>query len=320
MQALRILFLIPPKVHGIDLFGPVQVFYEAADLGFPVSIRFAGSSQTISSAQGLALGNITLLHQVEPNSVDLVIAAGMDLRLIQSDTFRESIQPYANWLKGLPKKITLASICSGIFLLAEAGVLHNLECTTHWKCTDNLQKMYPTAKVLDNRLFVKDQHVYTSAGMTSGIDMSLYLLEAWYGPIVASKVAREMVVYLRRDAFQSQQSVYLDFRTHLHEGVHRVQDHLMYHPESKNTLEQLADIANMSTRNLTRVFRQATGISILEYKTRLRLELAENLMRNPSYTLAIIAEKCGFEDERQLRRIWKTNFGYAPSQQRVNYN
>lgn len=307
-------------MHGLDLFGPVQVFYEACELGFPVTIDFAAYNGETPSAQGIKLSGMHALDKVNATAYDLVVVPGLDFRFIQSADFSKIIHPYSQWLRSAKDQLTIASICSGVFLLAEANLLHQKECTTHWKCLDYLRNRYTSITVLDNRLFVNADNLYTSAGMASGIDMSLYMLEEWFGPIAAAKVAREMVIYLRRDGKQAQQSIYLDFRTHLNEGIHRVQDHLMYNPEHKNTLDELSDIANMSARNLTRVFRQATGISIQEYKTRLRIELAENLMRNPSYTIATIAEKCGFENERQLRRIWKSNFGLSPSQQRTYAN
>jgi transcriptional regulator GlxA family with amidase domain len=137
-----------------------------------------------------------------------------------------------------------------------------------------------------------------------------------HGPIVAATVAREMVVYLRRDGSQRQQSVYLEFRTHLHRGVHQVQDWLIQHPNEDATLPQLAAVAGMSVRNLTRAFRNATGVSIQEFTTRLRLELARSLVHDPSLTMEAIAERCGLGSARQLRRIWRAAFGDSPAASR----
>ena len=131
--------------------------------------------------------------------------------------------------------------------------------------------------MLTDRLFVTDGDVTTSAGIASGIDMALALIEQADGPLVAAEVAREMVVYLRRDGAQEQQSVYLDFRTHLHPGVHRVQDWIVRNPSQRPKLDELADMAGMSPRNLTRMFRRATGISVHEFSTRVRVERARSL-------------------------------------------
>jgi transcriptional regulator GlxA family with amidase domain len=202
-------------------------------------------------------------------------------------------------------------------MLGDAGLLDGRQCTTHWSRVDDLQHRFPRARVLTNRLFVEDGPIITSAGIVSGIDMALGLVEREHGPLVAVAAAREMVIYIRRDGSQRQHSVYLDYRTHLHPGVHRVQDWLIAHPEEGASLDKLARVAGLSPRHLTRVFRQATGVSIQEYRTRLRLERARSLLRDPGLTLEAIAVRCGFESSRQLRRIWKEAFGTPPSTART---
>jgi transcriptional regulator GlxA family with amidase domain len=150
--------------------------------------------------------------------------------------------------------------------------------------------------------------------MTSGIDMALFILEENYGPVLTSKVAREMVVFIRRAGGQSQESIYLDFRTHIHPAIHTVQDYILHHPAEKNSIEELAQMVNMSERNLTRLFKKHTGISIHDYKTRSRLAHAENLLKHPGYTIDYIAGQCGFKDGRQLRRLWEECYGKSPSE------
>jgi transcriptional regulator GlxA family with amidase domain len=199
---------------------------------------------------------------------------------------------------------TMSSVCTGALVLAEAGLLDGRRCTTHWKRTAELRRRCPSAEVLDDRLFVEDGNVVTSAGIASGIDLALALIERSHGALFAARVAREMVVYIRRDANQPQHSIYLDHRTHLHPGIHAVQDWLCAHPAERTNLRALARIARMSPRSLTRAFRSLTGLSILQYRTRLRLERARALMSNPELTLEAIAEQCGFGDARQFRRIW----------------
>jgi transcriptional regulator GlxA family with amidase domain len=125
-----------------------------------------------------------------------------------------------------------------------------------------------------------------------------------------------MVVYLRRDGHQRQESIYLDYRTHIDPGVHAAQDWLVGHPAQKQSLAGLAAIAHASPRTLTRAFRRATGISIHEYRTRVRLEHARALLRNPAITIEEVAGRCGFDDARQLRRLWRRFFAAAPSEAR----
>ena len=142
--------------------------------------------------------------------------------------------------------------------------------------------------------------------------MALALVDEHHGPVLAARVAREMVVYMRRPGGQGQGSVYLDYRTHLSSGVHEVQDYLVAHPEAHDTLADLARLARMSARSLTRVFRRATGTSVLEFRTRVRLERSRTLMHDPGLTLERVAELCGFADARQLRRLWKNAYGVPP--------
>ncbi|MFD2570533.1 GlxA family transcriptional regulator [Spirosoma soli] len=201
--------------------------------------------------------------------------------------------------------VYLCSICTGAFMLAQAGLLDGRKCTTHWKRLDELQTTYPHLLAQHDRLFVKDGNVYTSAGVTAGIDLALAMLEEQQGPLFASKVARELVVYYRRSGTSSQNSIYLDYRNHVNGAIHQMQDWLIAHLETRPTLDDLAEVANMSTRNLTRTFRKETGTTINAYTTLLRLEVARTLAQQSSLTMEAIAAKCGFQDARQLRRIWQ---------------
>jgi transcriptional regulator GlxA family with amidase domain len=211
----------------------------------------------------------------------------------------------------------MCSVCTGTFVFGEAGLLDGRECTTHWKRVQELQQRFPSARVLNDRLFVSSGSITSSAGIASGIDMALALIEQDHGPMLAAKVAREMVVYLRRDGHQKQESVFLDFRSHLNPGVHEAQDYIVANAAKKMSIAELAKRATMSPRNLTRAFRKATGLSIADYRTRVRLELAQTMMSDPKLTLDAVAERCGFHSARHLRRAWKEAFGRSPSNSRT---
>lgn len=211
----------------------------------------------------------------------------------------------------------LASVCTGAAALGEAGLLDGRVCTTHWSLIAHMQHRYPLAKVQDGVLFAQDGNITTSAGIASGMDMALSLIEQEHGPLFTARVARYLVLYMRRDGSHGQQSIYLDYRTHLHSGVHQVQDHLSQQPGRRTTLSELAALVKLSPRGLSKAFRQHTGLTPLEYQQKLRLELAKQLMHNPKLTLEGIAERCGFEDARHFRRIWKESFGTSPSVSRT---
>jgi len=307
----RLFFLIVPQTHLLDLAGPAQVFWEANGLGGAYDIHYCAGRDSVRSAQGLVLAGLEPLPDV--GSGDIVLVPGLD-----SSTLDDLGHVPVDWLRGAAAAgAVLGSICSGAFVLGQAGVLDGRRCTTHWKVADRLAREVPAAHVVRNRLYVKDGPVITSAGVASGIDMALAMVEEDFGPITAARVAREIVVYLRRSGESEQTSVFLDFRTHLHPGIHRAQDWLARHVEESPTIERLAAEAAMSPRNLTRLFRQATGITIKDYVTRLRLEVAASLLRSPDYTLERVAAECGFKDSRQLRRIWSRRFGVNPSSWRA---
>lgn len=302
----RVLVLLLPNVHLQDMAGPVQVLAEAAELGGSYRLRYCGLDAKVRTAQGLVLSELEPL--IEPRQGDLVLVPG-----ISSATLERLRAPEA-WLRqAYAVGARLASVCTGAFVLARAGLLEGRRCTTHWKMIEQLRRENPKAQVLDNRLYVEDGRIVTSAGVTSGIDMALSLVEQDHGPLVAGRVAREMVVYLRRSGEQQQSTIYLDHRTHLHPGVHRVQDFIIQNPERKPTAQELAQIAAMSSRNLTRVFRQATGVTPKQFSSKVKLQVARDLIDDPQRTVEAIAASCGFEDSRQLRRLWKQQFGVSIS-------
>ena len=296
-MARRVVFVLFDGCEVLDVAGPLQAFHEAAAYGTAYDVGYAALAPTVRTAQGLVFADLAPLpDDLAPG--DRVIVPGY--------TPGQSTPPpaLAAWVRRAAEAgAQVCSVCTGTFVLGEAGLLDGRHCTTHWKRVRELQARFPHATVVGDRLFVEDGPVVSSAGIAAGIDMALAFLERDGGPVLASSVAREMVVYLRRDGAHDQASVYLDFQTHLSPGIHHLQQHLVAHPESRASLGELARLAGMSERHLTRTFRRATGISIGAYRERLRLERARTLMRNPTLTVEAIAAACGYSDGRQLRRI-----------------
>jgi transcriptional regulator GlxA family with amidase domain len=311
LSRTAVIFLLLPELEILDLAGPLQSFDEAVRAGADLRVLTCSPEPRVRTDQGLWLAELDPLPV--PGPADLIVVPGMRFAALDAVP-----APVIAWLReAYERGAQLASVCTGAFLLGRAGLLDGRQCTTHWSRVEDLQRRFPSARVLDNRLFVHDGPVTTSAGIASGIDMALGLLERRFGPFLVSAVAREMVVYLRRDGSHRQQSVYLDYRTHLHPGVHRVQDWLTAHPAERATLSDLARRAALSPRHLTRVFRQATGVSVQEFTTRLRLELARDLLHDPRLTVEAVAARCGFASARQLRRLWKEVYGTSPASERV---
>ncbi|GAA6615597.1 hypothetical protein NUACC26_013920 [Scytonema sp. NUACC26] len=143
--------------------------------------------------------------------------------------------------------------------------------------------------------------------------MALSLIEQQHEPRLAAEVARYLVIYIRRNGTQPQRSVYLEYRNHLHPGVHRVQNWLAEHVLKSVSLTELAQIANMSVRSFSRAFKEATGLTPVQYQQRLRLEVASTLLQNSDLSIEAIATRCGFDDTRHFRRLWQRYFGVSPS-------
>ncbi|MFI5197018.1 MAG: GlxA family transcriptional regulator [Thermoanaerobaculia bacterium] len=146
----------------------------------------------------------------------------------------------------------------------------------------------------------------------SRIDLALAIVEEHHGPLVAARVAREMVVYIRRSGEQRQASIYLDYRTHVNNAVHRVQDFLVTHPEEGARLSDLARLVHVSQRHLTRVFRRETGLSTKRFAARVKAQFATDLLRGSQLSIEEVAGRCGFQDSRQLRRLIKQAYGTTP--------
>ena len=301
----KVAFIIPPTVELLDLSGPVQVFTEAKVNGMEIDIEFYQYSENPVSTAGLSFEKLENYSNAKLKDGDFVFVPGMDNDYVNSIPFK-SERKFFNWLKECAaKRITVCSICSGAFALGHAGLLKDTECTTHWRRVKALQMQFPQAKVIADILYIKSNNIYTSAGISAGIDLALAILEDLKGPLFTHKVARGLVVYHRRSGKHKQQSIYLEYRNHINPQVHEVQDYLIENLSKENSIETLADIVGMSARNLSRVFKEKTGSTVLEYLTLLRKEYANTMLNNPDYTIEYIASQCGFKTARQLQRILK---------------
>jgi transcriptional regulator GlxA family with amidase domain len=304
---MKLAFVVPSTVELLDLAGPVQVFTEAQFYGFETSIEFYSYRDEPVSTAGVAFAKVSNYKKADLKEGDFLFMPGMSFDYVKDEKFRTENEFFA-WLKeNADKKVNVCSVCNGAFALGEAGLLDGRECTTHWRRTDELQARFPKAKVLADVLYVKSDNIYTSAGISAGIDLALGILEELKDPLFVHKVARGLVVYHRRQHSHSQQSIYLDFRNHINPKIHQVQDHMVENISGENSVETLAEMVFMSPRNLSRVFKDETGSTIFEYLTRLRLEHAKTLLNNPEYTMDYVAAQCGFKTARQLQRILNQN-------------
>ncbi|MGB3180648.1 MAG: DJ-1/PfpI family protein [Cyclobacteriaceae bacterium] len=301
----QIIFTVPPAVHLLDLTGPAHIFYEVRAMELPVTVAFAsmGDRADAVSSAGLAFSKLVDFRDTDLKKGDYIFLPGLESALLLSGSFYTENQAFFEWIRTAAEKgVRIASVCTGAFLLAATGLLDGRACTTHWKYYKAFRKMYPKAGLLENRLFTESDGLLTSAGVASGIDLALYIVEQEYGTTVAGQVAREVVVYHRRGQDDPQLSMYLQYRNHLNDRVHRVQEYLNAHLEDKCTLHELAGVAGTSSRNLTRLFKETTGITVGRYHEKLRAEEALRLSEL-GHTRESIAAACGLSSTNQVRHI-----------------
>lgn len=270
----QIFYLILPEVHILDLTGPIHVFYEAQEYEASLQQYYlsAFKSQTNqASSAGLVFSNLSYYRDATPNAGDYLLIPGIDFKYLTAPDFRMRYQDQLKWIYDLHQKgVNICSICTGAFVLGHAKLLNHRDCTTHWKYCDRLQSKFPQAQVKKQRLFIEADRVYSSAGVSAGIDLSLHILEKEFSKKVALDVAREIVVYLRRNAEDPQLSPFLQYRNHMDERVQQVQDYIYQNIEQKLTITQLAMEVYVTPRHLSRIFKAATGLTILSYIQKLR--------------------------------------------------
>jgi transcriptional regulator GlxA family with amidase domain len=218
----------------------------------------------------------------------------------QDPTTRQVIE----WLRATAGSAVLMCVCAGSVLAAHAGLLAGRACTTHHMYTAELRRVEPRARVLENRIFVEDGQVFTSAGVTAGIDLALHVVGEQLDVRVAADIARDLVVYMRRAGSDSALSPWVMHRNHLHPAVHRVQDAVTRDPTEEWRLADLADVACTSTRNLSRLFAQHAGSSPLDYVHLIRFALAKELVVQTRLDLEEVAKRAGFHSAQHLRRVW----------------
>ncbi|MGY2188563.1 HTH-type transcriptional regulator CdhR [compost metagenome] len=275
--------------------------FSAGETLYDVRVLSA-DGRTLRASGGLTVGSEAFDERV----IDTVIVVGGDAILEQAP---EAILDYLRASAQTARRT--ASICSGAFVMAQAGLLDGRRATTHWAYARQLQERFPSIKVEADRIYVIDGSVWTSAGMTAGIDLALAMVEKDHGAELARSVAQKLVMYHRRAGGQSQHSALLE----LEPKSDRIQTVLGYareHLSEALSVEQLADVARLSPRQFSRAFRAETGQSPAKAIENLRLEAARQMLERGRLTLDQIALETGFSDRRRMREAFLRAFGQPP--------
>ena len=297
----RIAVLTFPGFQLLDAAGPIAAFEAAGGYELRVVATVAGPVRSSSGvswlAQGMPRGGGDTLMVAGGEGVD---AATRDQRLLQ-------------YLRRAPRQWErVSSVCSGSLLLAAAGLLDGRTATTHWSRTGQFQRQFPEVRLQSERIFVQDGPVWTSAGVTAGIDLALAIIGHDLGAGVARAVAQELVVYYRRPGGQSQFSALLSMQ----EGQNRfdpVLEHVRSHLRERHGVEDLAARACMSPRHFARAFHEETGYTPAKAVERLRVEAARNALDTPGASVQRVALECGFGDPERMRRSFVRLLGVPPS-------
>lgn len=295
--------VIFPGFQLLDVAGPTTAF-EIAERFRPESYQLmlmAPGGGQIESSSALKL----TARQLQGGPFDTIIVSGGDI-IRSMPAFQEILA----WLKRVTSRRT-ASVCSGAYILAEAGLLDGRRATTHWGNSEDFARRYPKTRLDAERIFIRDGDVWTSAGISAGIDLALALIEDDLGPEIARRTAQQLVVHQRRPGGQSQFSAL----TELGGRTGRFMDLIEWMRRNLAeplTVERLADRAAMSPRNFARAFSAETGMTPAKVVERLRLETARRAVETSHSPLEHIAEATGFGDSGRMRRAFIRNFGQPP--------
>ncbi|VTU34880.1 GlxA family transcriptional regulator [Variovorax sp. PBL-E5] len=314
---IRVVFVLLTHSLVLDWAGPAEALRIANQLllaaGQPARFEmdFASPRPASISSVGVALSGLVPLPTQWRGSTWIVLL-GLPGHTLAVDS--DETQELLHWLRGQHferDRLELITVCAGALLAAHAGQLAGRRATTHHHHLDELRQVEPRCEVVSNRVFVLDPPVYSSAGVTTGLDLMLHRIAETCGEALAAQVAQTMVMALRRGPQDPELSPFLAYRNHLHAALHRVQDAVSGQPQDDWTVPRMAEVAHTSARHLTRLFVEHAGIAPLEYLRRLRLATAQlALASGASVTRA--AEVSGFGSDTQLRRAWH-QFGLTGS-------
>ena len=317
-----IVFLAYEDMNLLDLTGPLQAFVTANRMGednrgIPMYETVVASvpGGRVTSSAGLAVETLALAA-LEGRSIDTLISAGG----CKGEEFI-ACPKLVTWIAANASNVRrLCSVCTGTFVLAAAGQLRGRKVATHWAWVERLKLLHPDLEVDADALFVKDGAVWTSAGVTAGIDMSLALIEADYGHRIAIQTARQLVMFIKRTGGQSQFSTPLATQTHDKGNFASLHAWISAHIHEDLSVTRLATQSNMSLRTFFRSYTAAIGRTPAKTVEAFRMEAACRALESTGLPLKAICKQVGYSEEQNLRRVFLRNFGVNPLQYRARFS
>ncbi len=309
----KVVIVGPPPVQILDVTGPLEVFSNAPE--YEVQLGNPGRNKCLLTNRGVALTGATPIAEIVGSIDTLVITGGPGAETgVYDDSFISWIAETA------VRSRRVASICTGAFLLGAAGLLENKQVVTHWSFCDQLAREFPKAIVRPEPIYLKDGSVYTSAGITAGIDLCLALVEEDHGHEVALNVARFLVMFLVRPGGQAQYSHMLLRQAVTSKPLRELQVWMLENLREDLTVEKLADRLGMSARQFTRVCLRETKMNPGQFVDRMRVEAAQQMIDSSSMGLKEIAAASGFQSADSMRRTFLRVLGVSAADYATRFN
>jgi transcriptional regulator GlxA family with amidase domain len=313
-----------PGIQMLDVMGPLEVFSRAercmrdeglrADHAYTVEI-IAPRRGAFRTSSGLTLFAEHGIADVRGTIDTLLIAGGVGIEDWRDDA------ALLRWVRRQAGSVRrLASVCTGAFILAGAGLLDGRRATTHWGHCDKLARDFPGVAVEPDTIFIREGSLYTSAGVTAGMDLALALVEEDHGREVALAVARQLVLFLRRPGGQAQFSAQMSVQLSEHQPLRELQTHILEHPGDNHSIAVLARRVAMSPRNFARVFRREIGMTPAGFVTSVRVETARRMLEDGNNSLETVSARSGLGSTESLRRAFLRIVGVSPSRYRERFH
>ena len=322
-KGLRFVLVAVPGGDPFDVIGPLAVIREAnffleasgrPDLKYEYEV-VTNHPGTVFEVDGFKMVVDKSCYEVR-GEVDTVVIQAIDYEGACLEDER-----FLSWVRRMSKRARrMATACIGTYVLAEAGLLDGRRATTHWCACSDFRRRYPKVDLDGEPIYVKDGNVYTSAGITSVLDLMIALVEEDFGSELALRVAQGLVMFLRRPANQSQFSVPLAALKTEDSRVRDVISHVVEHPDADLTIERLSELANMSPRNFVRVFSREIGMTPGKFVEMSRLETARRHLEQSTMSVSEVAVECGYKTPDGLRLAFDRNLGVTPRDYRARFS
>lgn len=315
----KLIVVVPmPGIFLLDVAGPTDVFAAADKIldgngGYEILLASPLNTKRIPTKSSVDLYcKVSITAITQP--IDTLIIAGFSMPMLENGT------RFFQWLKEIyPKVNRICSICVGAYALAEAGILDGKQATTHWEYSQQFQQRYPGIKVDTDPFFTRDTNVYTSGGVSSGIDLALALVEEDHGQELALQIARKLILHLKRPGYQAQFSRLLEIHRLENSIGGKLYTWMLRHLKEDLSIEHLAQHSHMSVRNFTRVFLKETGVTPAKFVEKVRVEATRRYLEDSDLSIDQIAEKCGLGGLISMRRTFIRHMNVSPSDYRRSF-